>query len=248
MPPAPRPLREERLTLAGVPALATYAESVGSAERAAARGTVLVLHGLTAAKESQHLDARSLAEQGYLAVAIDAVGHGDRRYPDFEERFSAARGEQSFYAAVAQTAAELPAAIAALEERGWAPPGKLGAVGFSMGGFILFGALVARCRLDAVATIVAAPTWLPEAQSPHRQLDRFFPTPLLMITGSADETVSPAPARELYEALGPRYLAAPERLHLLEAPGEGHMFSPPAWDLAWGQVCGWFDRFLVGAS
>lgn len=238
-------LREQTTMLAGVPALAT---SVGVAEQAAERGTVLILHGLTASKEAQHLDARSLAERGYLAVALDAVGHGERRYVDFDARFSEAdpdRGERSFFEVVQQSAVELPIVLEAMAARGWARPGRVGAVGISMGGFILFGAVAARCRLDAVATIVASPVWRRGDRSPHQQLGRFFPTPLLMVTGADDPVVPPSPARELHAQLVPRYEAAPERLRYLECAGEGHMFSKPAWDQAWGDVCGWFDRFLV---
>ena len=138
--------------------------------------------------------------------------------------------------------------IEELHERRWAQPGRLGAIGISMGGFILFGAVVARCRLDAVATIVASPHWVGAPASPHLQLDRFAPTPLLMVTGSDDEVVSPLPARQLFEALRPRYAEQPERLHLLELASEGHMFSPGGWARGWGEVCGWLGRFLVEPS
>jgi uncharacterized protein len=238
----PMALQEEKLSLAGVPALLTFASS---AERAAARGTVLILHGATASKEVQYRESHSLAERGYLAVAIDAAGHGDRRYPEGDERLAEQRAQQTFYDIVAQTAAELPAVIEALEARGWAQRGRLGAVGISMGGFILFGALVARCRLDAVVPIVASPRWKLIEPSPHQQRDRYFPTPLLMITGSADAVVPPEAARQLHEALQPKYAEAPERLRYLELPGEEHMFSPEGWGKAWGETCAWFDRFLV---
>lgn len=242
-------LREQTTSLAGVPALIT---SAGSPEQAAERGTVLILHGLTANKEAQHRDSRSLAERGYLAIALDAVGHGERRYLDFDARFAAddpARGERSFFAIVQQTAAELSVVLEGMARRGWAHRGRVGAVGFSMGGFVLFGAVAERCALDAVATIVASPVWrgpdVAPGDSPHQQLGRFFPTPLLMVTGANDPVVPPTGARELHAQLVPRYAKAPERLSYLECAGEEHMFSPAAWDLAWGQVCGWFERFLV---
>ena len=241
-------LREQTTMLAGVPALAT---SVGSPELAAERGTVLVLHGLTASKEAQHLDSRSLAERGYLAVALDAFGHGERRYIDFDARFSDAdpdRSERNFFQVVQQSAEELPIVLEAMATRGWAHPGRVGAFGISMGGFILFGAVAARCRLDAVATIVASPVWRLGERSPHEQLGRFFPTPLLMVTGADDPVVPPGDARELHAQLVPRYEKAPERLRYLEHAGEGHMFSKPVWDQTWGEVCGWFDRFLVAPA
>lgn len=238
------PLREQRCTLAGVPALVT---SLAEPEAAAARGAVLVLHGLTAAKEVQHIESHSLARHGYLAVALDAAGHGERRLADFAERFSTPeRGERSFFELVSQTAAELPGVVAALRERGWAHPGRLGAVGISMGGFILLGAVVSRCPLDAVVAIVASPRWrgaTPQGQSPHQRLDQFFPTPLLMITGSADETVPPGDARQLAAELAPHYQPDPSRLRYLEHAGEGHMFSKAVWDATWGETLAWFERF-----
>lgn len=235
-------LREEKLTLGGVPALIT---SAAAPERAAARGTILLLHGAMDSKEAQQRESHSLAERGYLAVALDAVGHGDRRFPDGDARLAEDRVQRTFYEVVSQTAAELPGVIDALEARGWALRGRVGACGISMGGFALFGALVARCRLDAVVTIVASPRWKLVGSSPHEQLDRFFPTPLLIMTGGDDEDVPPEAARLLHKALLPKYAQAPEHLRYLEVPGEGHVFSKDGWGQAWGETCAWFDRFLI---
>lgn len=242
-PAAPSPLREDRHRLAGAPALVTSREPP---ERAAQRGTVLVLHGLTADKHLQATESRALAELGYLAVAIDAVGHGERRYPDFAARFAAdapERSERSFYDVVEQTQAELPLLIAELHARGWAHPGKVGAVGISMGGFILLGALTDRAPLDAVVTIVGSPRRT-LGDSPDRKLTRFFPTPLLMIAGGDDEVVPAGPVAATAEQLKPHYASAPERLRYLELAGEDHIFTPAGWRLAWGETCDWFAHFL----
>lgn len=235
-------LHEQLITLAGVPALVA---SIEDPSETAGRGTVLLLHGLTGTKEVQRTEAHALAHHGYLAVTLDAVGHGSRRYPDFDERF-AADGDRSFFEIVQRTADELPAVIAALAGLGWARPGQLGACGISMGGFILFGAVSAGCAIDVAATIVASPRWRHVPESPHQQLERYFPTPLLMQTGSADLTVSPDGARDLHRELLSRYASVPERLRYLEHEGEGHMFSPPAWHRAWDEVLAWFGRFLRG--
>jgi uncharacterized protein len=237
--------REQVISLAGVPALAVASGAPGAA---AERGTILLLHGLTAAKEVQRTEASSLADHGYLAVTIDAVGHGARRYADFDARFADDRGEASFFEVVRRTAEEIPAVLAALTDLGWTRPGRVGACGISMGGFILFGAITARCALDAVATIVASPRWLHGPTSPHAELDRFFPTPLLMQTGAHDPVVPPADAHDLHEALAPRYASAPDRLRYLEHAGEAHMFSERAWRRAWGEVPTWFDRHLGGSA
>ncbi|HEX4419803.1 MAG TPA: alpha/beta hydrolase [Kofleriaceae bacterium] len=220
--------------------------SMREPEAAAERGTVLLLHGFTAGKESQRNEAHSLARQGYLAVTLDAVGHGERRYPDFEQRFlhQDEATDRAFFTIVEQGAAEIAGVIAALHEQGWARPGRVGGCGISMGGFTLFGAIVARCALDAVVTIVASPHWRHTDHSPHTQLDRYAHTPLLMQAAERDATVPPAPIRVLYEALIPRYAAAPDRLRYVEHAGEGHMFSAEAWHRAWDDALAWFDRFL----
>lgn len=236
-------LREYLVTLAEMPALAVAAEAPAAAAK---RGTVLVLHGLTGSKETQRTEAHALAERGYLAVAIDAVGHGARRYSDFDDRFSPERAEHSFFDVVQRTADELPSVLDALARLGWTRPGRVGACGISMGGFILFGAMSSHSAFNAVATVVASPRWLHVADSPHERLDRFFPTPLLIQTAGNDPVVSPSGARELYEKLMPRYASAPERLHYIEYPDEGHMLSEPAWRLAWAEVLDWFGRFLNG--
>ncbi len=79
----------------------------GDAEAAAKRGCIIVLHGLGAAKDVHLKELESLAAQGFLAVGIDNVGYSERRYPDFELRFS--QNNPKFYLnflqAVSETAA-----------------------------------------------------------------------------------------------------------------------------------------------
>src|SRR5271156_3553618 len=65
--------------VAGVPALLWCREAP---EVAARRGTVLFYHGFGGTKEKLGAYLSALAEAGFLAVSLDAVGHGERRYPD----------------------------------------------------------------------------------------------------------------------------------------------------------------------
>jgi uncharacterized protein len=237
-------MHERRTTLGRTPALMV---SQAPAELAAQRGTVLVLHGFTASKDVQRTEVESLAQHGYLAVGLDAVGHGERRWPDFQQRFSG-DGERPFFELVQQTANELPGVLAALRELELLCEGRLGAVGFSMGGTIVLGSVGHRCAFDAVATVVAPPHWRQVGEDFAERLEAFFPTPLLMQTGERDEVISPAAARALAERLRPHYASAPERLRFVEYAGEAHLFSPNAWRQAWGEVLGWFDTFLRPAA
>jgi uncharacterized protein len=236
-------VRDRLTTLGTAPALLV---SDRPEREAAEQGTVLLLHGLSASKEVQYKEACSLAGRGYLSVVTDAVGHGARRYPDFEEHFSASGEEieRRFFAVVKQTVDELPGVVGALRAEGLVKEGRLGACGISMGGAILFGAMSGLCAFDAAVTLVATPVWQCTADSPHERLERFFPTPLLMQTCSEDHVVPPGEARALFEALAPRYAGSPDRLRYVEHPGEGHMFSPSGWGRAWGATVEWFDRFL----
>jgi dienelactone hydrolase len=233
--------REHLTTLGETPALVVCA---GRESAAVKRGTVLVLHGLGGSKERQRPEAGSLAGRGYLAIALDAVGHGARRYPDFEDRFAPDRAELSFFEVVQRTAEELPSVLEALARRGWTRPGRLGACGISMGGAVLFGASTRSCTFNAVATIVASPRWRHTEDSPHERLDCYYPTPLLMQTAGSDTTVGPCDARDLHLALLPRYASSPDRLRYVEHTNEEHLLSEPAWTRAWNSVLEWFERFL----
>ncbi|WP_158623783.1 alpha/beta hydrolase family protein [Corallococcus llansteffanensis] len=217
----------------------------GSTVAPGPRGTVLLLHGLGASKEVQRPEAQLLARHGYLAVIIDAVGHGERRYPDFDRRFAPDRAEQAFREVVSRSAAELPAVLGALAERGGSRPGAVGACGISMGGAILLEALGPELAVDAAVTVVAPP---PRGHEALERLARFFPTPLLMQTAGADTLVPSQDARDFHHALLPRYASAPERLRYFEHPGEEHMFTEAGWGRVWEEVLGWFNRFMPVAG
>lgn len=77
---------------------------------AAERGCILVFHGLSASKDIPLSELESLACQGFLAVGVDNVGHGARRAPNFDTRFSETNPDffATFLQAVLETARELP--------------------------------------------------------------------------------------------------------------------------------------------
>src|SRR6476661_1044155 len=179
--------------------------------------TVLVFHGLSADKEVQRKELMTLAEAGFLAVGIDAAGHGERRLPDFEERFAGTREEIEplLFSLVTETVAEVPAILDALAETGLADPERFGVFGISMGAHITYGAILAEPRLRAAVPIVGSPEW-PHPDSPHQRLNSFFPVALLSITGEKDINVHPDSARAFHRALEPHYRGAPERLRYLE--------------------------------
>ncbi|MBI4862142.1 MAG: dienelactone hydrolase family protein [Candidatus Riflebacteria bacterium] len=235
-----------RLVDGRVPALVVCR---GAPEEAGRRGTILFHHGFTADKQAQRPELRGLARRGFLAVEIDAGGHGEQRFPDFETRFSGSGPDfqNALLDVVEETAAQTPALIDDLSARGWARPGSIGMAGISMGGFITYRSLLLERRLEAVVALLGSPRFfLDRPASPHRHPDRFFPTALLSLTAGADECVDPAPARELHRALTPLYAARPERLDHEEYPGAGHMVGEDVWKKMRRRMEQWFDRFLGG--
>lgn len=226
-----------------VPALLVFQ---GDVEAAAEKGCILVFHGLGAAKDVHFKELESLAAQGFLTVGIDNVGHGERRYPDFELRFSQNNPElyQNFLQAVSETAAEVPSLLDALTESGFAKV-KIGALGISMGGYITYKAVTLEPRLRTAVCTVASPEWLLNpAESPHRQLERFSSVYLLSQTAGRDEVVPSRYARAFHERLKGKYGDYDARFAYAEYPESDHMLAND-WDQIWTRTLAWFGKHLA---
>ena len=233
-------LLDDCTELAGVPARIVL---VDKPEIAAKRGTLLVFHGLTASA-SETAEVMDFAERGFLVIAVDAVGHGQRRFPDFDERVAPDRAEATFFDIVRRTADEVPEVVRALHRHGWICPGRLGGFGTSMGGSILFGTVRSSMKLDAAVAVVASPRWVDADDSPHRLPHRFYPTPWLMITAGADTVVPPADARRLHASLLPQYAAVSDRVRYTELANEEHIMQLEAWNRVVNDAHEWFDRWF----
>ena len=71
----------------------------------------------------------SLAQAGFLVACVDAVGHGARHYPEFDDMFNQERWgaqfeavESDYLTIVRDTAAEVPSAGPVRRSAGWPPP------------------------------------------------------------------------------------------------------------------------------
>jgi len=190
-----------RATFADVPALLVCQ---GDADAAAERGCILVLHGPGASKDVHVKELDSLAGRGFLAVGVDSVGHGERRHPDFERRFSQDNPEfyKHFLQAVLETAGEVPPLLDALTRAGFVKADRVGILGISMGGFVTYKAVTLEPRLGAAVAVVASPEWpLDPPESPHRQPERFDRVRLLSQTAGRDTVVPSRYARAFHERL-----------------------------------------------
>ncbi len=236
-------------TTAGVPALLSYQDSPESAAR---RGTVLMYHGFGGSKESMGDYTAELAQAGLLAVSLDAVGHGDRRYPDFDTRFSDERWDQHFDATesdfltvIDETAAEVPAIIDDLLARNLARPNAIGVGGRSLGGNVAYAAVLADRRVRAAVSVVGSPEWtLPRQHSPHHCPERFFPAAILSQAAEFDEHSPADQIRAFHARLAPHYAAEPDRAQYVEYPGTGHFLTAELNADSRQRLVAWFTRWL----
>lgn len=237
-------MHRKTLTFNHTPVLAVYE---GRREDAAAKGCILFFHGLGASKDVQLSDLESLAKHGFMAVGVDNVGHGDRRYPDFDKRLSQDHSgyEKEFIHAVEATAREIPQLIEALAQVGYIRQERVGALGISMGGSITYAAILHEPRLKAAVTLVASPKWLvDEPESPHHHLEGFNTIHLLSQTGGRDTTVPSTPAREFHERLKSFYPDYNERFAYVEYPESDHLLQTD-WPRCWARTLQWFDTHLT---
>lgn len=205
---------------------------------------VLWFHGFGVDKETHRKELRQLAEAGFLAVGVDAAGHGARRLPDLDARQAAPR-EQALRTMVelaARTADEVPAVVRALVDERLADRERVGAAGVSMGGYVVYRAVLAEPAIRAAVSILGSPEW-PQGDSPHRHLDDFRRTALLSVTAARDENVPPAAARELHRRLAE--VGPDSTLHrYVELPGAVHLMSEEHWNRAMDEVIRWLSLHL----
>ena len=201
---------------------------------------VLWFHGLSVDKETHRKELEWLARAGFLAVGVDAAGHGERRLPDLDARIDVSREEtiRFMLGLVEQTAREVPGIVRALADDGLADLERVGMVGVSMGGYLLYRALLEEPPPRAAVAILGSPEW-PEGDSPHRHLDALRRVALLSITAEHDENVPPAAARELH-----RRLREGERARYVELPGAVHLMNEADWERTMAETLGWLERHL----
>lgn len=217
------------------------------------RGTVFLYHGLGASKETNEKELRALASRGFLAVGIDAVGHGERRYPDFEERMSSDSSHLEFLAMVRQTADELPGVWKSLKSSSGGL-GSLGVCGISMGGCVTFAAACNNGHIKAAAPILGSPDWSLGGMrkvdekwwkdSPHHTPEWFPPVAMLVQNAGRDVNVPAQPARDFVKEACRYYGDEQDRLRYFEYPDSDHFMSEIDWEILWTRVLDWFERYL----
>jgi uncharacterized protein len=207
--------------------------------------TVLWFHGLSVAKETHRAELERIARAGFLAVGVDAAGHGERRLPDLDQRIAGTQAEalMAMLPLVERTAEEVPGIVRALAAEGLADADRVALAGISMGGYVVYRALLTDVPLRAAVALLGSPEW-PWEDSPHLHPDAFHRTALLSITGENDTNVPPDGARELHRRLAEQG-ADPERTRYVELPGAVHLMSAADWATAMDETMRWIARHLA---
>lgn len=230
-------------TLAGIECL--HATPAG--KQHSALPTVLFWHGFTSSKEVYAYFAVALAQAGFRAVMPDAQLHGARYNGDAEQRLG------QFWSILKSNIDEVPALLAALDERGLIADRRIAVAGASQGGMTALGAMARYPQLRCVASLMGSgyfmrlspslfpPLTVRSAQDQQRfdqllaplaeydvagQLTRLADRPLLLWHGDADEVVPVAESVRLEAAL--REAGLDQQLTWIREANVGHRITPAA--------------------
>jgi len=214
----------EAVNIAGVPVLLGRPTNDGGPWP-----TVLWYHGFRADALAHAGDLERLASAGFLAVGIDAVGHGARLDHTISDRISTTEGGAMsvMLPLVDQSIDEIPALISALVASQDADPSSVSLVGISMGAFLAYRAIAQGLRFRTVVALLGSPEQ-PGADSPHHGIDAFEDIGLLSVVAEHDVSVPPEPARAFHAALAARFGSSQlHRHHVLR--GAGHLTNAAQW-------------------
>ena len=224
---------------------------------------VILVHGWTGRKEDVLFLAHLLAVNGYFAVPIDAVGHGER-----------VREEAWTYEALLnlthQTAEDVNRVIAHYEGDSRVDVQRVGLGGISMGGVITYEYLTRKDkRIRAAVAMIATPDFTSllhssnageiikalgldgqnivddstleaiQAIQPAHKMSQMVSVPLLMLNGVDDPLIDLEGVRDFYRRIKPLY-AQPAAVQLIEHPGVTH-YTPYAMQV---DALDWFQRYL----
>lgn len=223
-------------TIAGVPVL--IAEPVPSG---GPMPVVIWHHGFSADALAHAGELERCAASGFLAVGVDAHGHGSRIDHLRAGRITASSGGAFpvMLDVVERTLAEAPELLNGLAADFLIDRARMSMVGISMGAFLVYRAIAAGLPLRAAVALLGSPDWPRETTSGHG-LDAFRSVALLSVTAEHDVSVPPESARKLHDRLRAAFPVA--TLHHHELHGAGHLTSAAEWAEAMQVTLDWLRR------
>ena len=229
----------QRIRVGSVPLLIVRPDTA-----AGALPTVLWFHGLGVSKETHEKELQQIADAGFLAVGVDAAGHGERALPTLAERIARATQDEALrlmLPLVELTARDIPAVVRHLRDSELADERRVALAGISMGAFVVYRAVTIVQGIRAAVALLGSPEW-PEGISPHWTPEAFRQTALLSITAARDVNVRPDGARRFHAVLDrDAERAAPARY--VELAGAEHLMPAESWGTAMRETIEWLRRF-----
>jgi uncharacterized protein len=214
-------------SFAGIPLLAL-------AQNSNPRPAVLFYHGLHSDKETHRKELEDIARRGFLAVGVDAVGHGQRRMPDLSGFLARGALLDQVAKLLRPSLEEIPLLVDFLSAEGYGP---FGLAGVSFGAMLAYGAIPREPRLQAVAAILGDPSWC------HPEPEKYRETALLAWNGGRDQHVDARGSREFLGHLQQRF---PEgSFQYQEYPDSDHFMEPQDWNHGWDRTLWWFEEHLT---
>jgi hypothetical protein len=212
---------------------------------------VICQHGFNGNKEGMLGTILRLASEGFVAAAMDAVNHGERRDPNLLA--SLGKDPSQMFQILIGTAEDARTMIDYLGEDLGADRERAGMMGVSMGAITTLLTATMEDRLKAAVSVIGGADFatlvrksslerigLPVGQmaqfvesagelikryDPIHNVQRFRSVPLLLLNGELDDLIPLECAQSLHEALRPQYRATPERLKMIVYPGIGHEYT-----------------------
>lgn len=227
--------------ISAIPVLEVY--DAGSSVK---KPLVIILHGFLGQKEENLEFANNLANNGFFVVLPDAFLHGEQKNNEYEQ-VSMFKKIGKIDEIFLNTTEYITSIIDHYKESA-ADTGRIGLVGISMGGCVIYNYLARynNQSIKAAVPIIATPYWynhltqdaieteMPEATKyisedllqrisiiePSNLLNNIN-TPLLMLNGESDRLIPVEDVRKTYKLLKNNYNDA-DRINFVEYSGADH--------------------------
>jgi uncharacterized protein len=202
----------------------------------------LLLHGFSSSKERMAQSVgRALQQRGIASLALDLPFHGERDGGRDEIPY---RNPLALVAAWAMAVREARAAIEWLSGQPEVDAERIGALGYSLGGFLTLMTASEEPLVRAVTLAAAGdlPDTTPyaalvrRAVDPLRAVRKLGGRPLLLVNGRRDSTTRPAQAERLFA-----YAEEPKELRWYDG---GHWPPPSAIE----DAAAWMAEQLQGSA
>lgn len=231
----------EKFRIGSIPAV-LYACDDGL--KAKKKQAVIMYHGSSASKDTHAKELSSLADAGFMAIGVDNIGHGERKYPDFEELFSHDNPDmiKNMLKAVDETAVELPLIVKFLNSEFGIANKNIGILGISMGALIVYKA-ISIAHIKCAVPILGTPKYCPYETKNY--LKSYARTCLLSLNASKDQYISNKETVHLHSILKKRYKTYKERFLYKEYSDSNHFMLPGDWKDCWQTSLYFFQKKLT---